>query len=161
MAERDAEVAQGEYVFVEIIHADREAVWQALTSPEFTEQYWHATRVRARWEVGAPIEFLVDGDEVGCVGEILEMERPARLSYTWRFPRNPLVRDEAPSRVTFLLETIGSPHAGTATRLTVHHDRFPPGSRMPEMVVPGWPLVLAGLKTLLETGRAVDYSSMT
>lgn len=152
---------QSEYVFVEIINASREAVWEALTTPEFTEQYWHCTRVASDFSPGSEIVFHVDGNEVGCRGEILASEPPALLSYTWQFPRNPTVRDEAPSRVTFHLETIGTPATGRATRLTVTHDRFPPGSRMPELVGPGWPLVIAGLKTLLETGRAVDYSSMT
>jgi uncharacterized protein YndB with AHSA1/START domain len=147
-------------VFVQIINASREAVWEALTSPEFTEQYWHCTRIRSDFRPGAPIDFLVDGDAIRCRGEILSVAEPEELSYTWQFPRNPLVADEIPSRVTFKLETIGSDETGYATRLTVIHDRFPEGSRMPDMVRPGWPLVLAGLKTLLETGKPVDYSAM-
>ena len=99
---------------------------------------------------------------MGCTGEILEVRPLEYLCYTWSFPRNPLVRDETPSRVSFSLETIAEESSQrTATRLTLVHDRFPKGSQMPEMVGPGWPLVLAGLKTLLETGEAVDYSSMT
>lgn len=148
-------------VFVAVINADRTEVWRALTRPEFTARYWHSTRVQSDFRVGSVIEFLVDEDEVGCCGEILEVRELELLSYTWTFPRNPLVRDESPSRVTFRLETIGDEATGTATRLTVVHDRFPAGSRMVDMVSPGWPLVLAGLKTLLETGSAVDYSSMT
>ena len=151
-------------VFVEIINASREAVWEALTSAAFTRQYWHGTRVSSSFEVGASIEFFIQGetgDEVGCQGEILSVKIHEELSYSWSFPRNPEVREEVPSRVTFRLETIGSNASGTATRLTVIHDQFPEGSGMPELVGPGWPLVLAGLKTLLETGEAVDYSSMT
>ncbi len=151
-----------EQVFVTIINASREAVWEALTTDTFTRQYWHGTRARSSWQPGSRVDFLVDGDEVGCTGEVLEMRLHELLSYTWSFPRNPLVSEEAPSRVSFRLETIGDESGGqTATRLTVVHDRFPEGSRMPEMVGPGWPLVLSGLKTLLETGKAVDYSSMT
>lgn len=154
-----------EYIFVQVINADREAVWQALTSPEFTEKYWHCSRVRSDFKPGSPIEFLVDGDEVrdqevGCCGEILSATEPEVLSYTWQFPRNPQVREESPSRVTFVLESIAATDGSGATRLTVTHDRFPARSHMPEMVGPGWPLVLAGLKTLLETGVAVDFSSM-
>ncbi len=151
----------GTQVFVQIIAADRARVWQALTSAEFTAQYWHGTRVRSDFRVGSVVEFLVDGDEVGCRGEVLVSEAPERLSYTWQFPRNPLVRDEAPSRVTFHLEALQSASGETATRLTVVHDGFPQGSRMQELVRPGWPAVLAGLKTLLETGKTPDFSSMT
>lgn len=156
-----------EHVFVEVINASREAVWEALTQPEFTEQYWHCTRVRSDFNTGSEIEFLVDGDEVGCRGVVETSRPPEELAYTWQFPRNPAVNREAPSRVTFRLETLsslegsaGSPGA-QATRLTVIHDRFPAGSLMPSMIVSGWPLVLAGLKTLLETGEAVDFSAMS
>ena len=62
-----------EQVFVTIINASREAVWEALTSDRFTQQYWHNTRVRSVWQPGALVEFLVEGDEVGCTGEVLEV----------------------------------------------------------------------------------------
>lgn len=148
-------------VFVQIIAADRAAVWRALTQPEFTARYWHGTRVRSDFRAGSPVEFLVEGDEVGCRGEVLVSDPPETLAYTWQCPRNVQVRDEVPSRVTFHLEVLSAPSGETATRLTVIHDDFPAGSRMPEIVRPGWPAVLAGLKTLLETGRTPDFSSMT
>ena len=53
-------------LFVTIINASREAVWEALTTDRFTEQYWHGTRVRSSWQPGARIDFLVDDDEIGC-----------------------------------------------------------------------------------------------
>lgn len=159
--EKEAGPETAAQVFVQIIAADRAAVWKALTSPEFTSQYWHGTRVRSDFSVGSVVEFLVEGDEVGCRGEVLASDPPETLAYTWQFPRNPLVRDEAPSRVTFRLEALRSPSGEAATRLTVVHDGFPARSRMSEMVRPGWPAVLAGLKTLLETGRTPDFSSMT
>lgn len=145
-----------EYVYMTVIAARPEKVWEGLTTAEFTKQYWHSTRVKSDWTVGAKIEFYVDspeGDVVGCEGEILKADHPRELSYTWRFPRNPIVKDEAPSRVTFTLE-----EKGNNTVLTVTHDDFPDGSKMYESISEGWPLVLAGLKTLLETGRAVDFS---
>ncbi len=156
-----SEDATREQRFVTVIDAAGERVWEALTSPEFTCRYWHATRVRSSWQTGDPVEFLVEDGEVGCCGEVLESRPPEFLCYTWSFPGNPLVRHEPPSRVSFTLQTISDGRGASATRLTVIHDRFPEDSRMPEMVGPGWPLVLAGLKTLLETGRTPDYSSMT
>jgi uncharacterized protein YndB with AHSA1/START domain len=151
----DTQNSDLEYFYVTVINAAPEKVWEALTTPEFTAQYWHQTRVHSEFRVGAPIEFFVDDDRVGCEGEILVAERPRKLSYTWSFPGNPEVCDEAPSRVTFVLEPLGS-----GTKLIVCHDRFPAGSIMYDFVTNGWPLVLSGLKTLLETGQAVDFSSM-
>jgi len=148
-----------DYNYVSVIAADPQRVWKALTTAEFTCQYWHSTRVRSDWQVGSTIEFLVDADEggeaVGCKGKILVADYPRELSYTWTFPRNPAVADEAPSRVTFLLEPVAE-----YTRLTITHDQFPDNSEMYGYVRDGWPLVIAGLKTLLETGKAVDFSAL-
>ena len=144
------------YVYETLIAVAREEVWKGLTMAEFTRQYWHSTRVSSDWAVDSRIEFLVDGDngdEVGCEGKILKCNYPAELSYTWQFPRNPDTRDEAPSRVTFFLEPVGE-----YTKLTVVHDRFPDDSKMYGLVSGGWIHVIAGLKTLLETGKAVDFS---
>ena len=143
-----------DYLYVSVIAAPPEKVWAGLTHPEFTRQYWHQTRVESSFKTGDEIRFLVDSGQSGCEGTILESDPPRRLSYTWNFPLNPETRDEAPSRVTFELEKIGQ-----GTRLTVIHDQFPAGSRMYEIVRDGWPLVICGLKTLLESGEAVDFTA--
>lgn len=147
-----------DFVYVTLIAAPPEKVWEAITTAEFTRQYWHATRVQSDWQEGGDIVFMVDGEDgerVGCEGTLLKVDQPHALSYTWRFPGNPEVADETPSRVTFTLE-----NEGGHTRLTVVHDQFPEDSKMQPMVSGGWPYVLAGLKTLLETGRAVDFSQL-
>jgi len=142
-----------DYAYVAIIAASPEKVWQGLTTAEFTEQYWHTTRIRSDFEAGSPVEFLLDG-EVCVRGEVLLADRPNELSYTWHFSRNPETRDEAPSRVTFKLRAIPA-----GTELTVIHDQFEAGSKTLEMVTQGWPYVIAGLKTLLETDKAVDFTA--
>jgi len=148
-----------DFMCVTIIAAEPEQVWRALTTAEFTRQYWHSTRVRSDWQEGGVVEFMVDdgdgGERVGCEGTLLEVDMPRRLSYTWRFPGNPEVADEAPSRVSFELEPLPG-----CTRLTVIHDNFPENSKMQPLVSGGWPFVLSGLKTLLETGRATDFSQL-
>lgn len=147
-----------DFVYVTLIDAPPEKVWEALTTAEFTRLYWHTARVQSDWQEGGQVVFMVDGDDgehIGCEGTLLAVDKPRRLSYTWRFPRDPETADETPSRVTFLLEP-----EGAATKLTVVHDQFPEGSKMQPTVSGGWPYVLAGLKTLLETGRAVDFSEL-
>lgn len=147
-------MSKPEFVYVTVIAAPPERVWQGLTTAEFTQQYWHATRVRSAFTPGAPIEFLNPDDSVGVAGEILAAERPSELSYSWRFIRNPEAADDPASRVSFRLEPV---RAGT--RLTVIHDRLEEGSATATMVSRGWPHVIAGLKTLLETGKAVDFTA--
>ena len=63
---------------------------------------------------------------------------------------------EPRSKVTFELEP-----AGGAVKLTVVHDGFPPASRAAELVSHGWPQVLSGLKTLLETGETISIEPGT
>ena len=71
-----------EQVFVTIINASREDVWEALTTEAFTGQYWHGTRIRSSWQQGARVDFLVADDEIGCTGEVLEMRLHEYLPYT-------------------------------------------------------------------------------
>lgn len=143
-----------DYVYVVAIAATPEEVWKGLTSPEFTKQYWHKTEVKSDFRVGSTIEFLTADGHVGCEGEILDVDYPSELSFTWQFPRNPETSKEPHTRVTFRLEPIA-----TGTRLTVVHDQFPENSKMYDIVQPGWPLVICGLKTLLESGSAIDFSA--
>ena len=147
-------MSKPEFVYMTVIAAPPERVWQGLTTAEFTQQYWHGTRVRSDFTPGASIEFLNADDSVGVAGEILTADPPSELSYTWRFLRNPDAAADPASRVTFRLESI---RAGT--RLTVVHDRLEENSTTASMVTFGWPHVIAGLKTLLETGEAVDFTA--
>jgi uncharacterized protein YndB with AHSA1/START domain len=147
-------MSKPEYINEIAIACSPEEVWAGLTSPEFTKQYWHRTEVQSDFSVGSPIRFMLESGEVGCEGEILIANYPFELAFTWRFPNNPETEGEAPSRVTFRLEPIPA-----GTKLTMIHDHFPVDSKMLGMVREGWPLVLGGLKTLLESGRAVDFSA--
>ncbi len=150
-------MTETDYIYVTIIDAPRSVVWQALTSGEFTRQYWHSADVRSDWLVGSPVEFWVSTDQgevIGCEGKILEYAEPERLSYSWHFPLNPACAPEPHSRVLFLLED-----AGGATKLVVKHDKFTgEDSATYHMVSTGWPYVIAGLKTLCETGKTRDFS---
>ena len=149
-------MTKNEFRYVTIINADIEKVWDALTLPEFTEAYWHNSTVESDWKVGSDITFTNDDKDgvrsVGVAGKILECSRPHRLSYSWSFTRMEDVRDEAPSVVTFVLETVGE-----ATRLSVVHDQFEDGSKMLEYITYGWPIVLSNCKTLLETGHTIPH----
>ena len=143
-----------EFVYMTVIAAPPEDVWKGLTNPEFTRQYWHKTRVRSDYETGSNIEFLNEDDSVGVAGEILRSDPPKELAYTWQFTgADSAAKDDPPSRVTFKLEALN-----VGTRLTVIHDQLVEGTQTAAMISFGWPHVIAGLKTLLETGTAVDFT---
>lgn len=149
-------MSKTEFRYMTVIAASPEDVWQGLTSAEFTSQYWHGTDIKSDFEKGSPLEFMTPDGEVGVCGEILEASFPTRLSYTWQFTRDPVTKDDPPSRVSYELEALD-----VGTRLTVVHDELAEGCKTAEMVSIGWPHVIAGLKTLLETGEAIDFTAAT
>ncbi len=82
--------------------------------------------------------------------QVVENDRPRRLVVTWADPAD--AADPAlHSRVTFEVETIDK-----MVRLTVTHDELPRDSDMAQKINRGWPRVLSSLKSLLETGKALD-----
>ena len=82
-------------------------------------------------------------------GEVLESDPPSRLVISWVKPENRADKSET-SRVTFEIEM-----QGDMVRLNVIHDQLKPGSEMARGISDGWPRVLSGLKTLLETGQVL------
>lgn len=82
---------------------------------------------------------------------MLECDPPSRLVHTWITKYDESLTGEGASRVTWELE-----ESGGVTKLTTVHDQFPTGSRVYENVACGWPLVLSGLKTLVETGQPLQ-----
>lgn len=140
------------HVFQVYIRTSPEQLWQAITDPEFTLRYFHRGRVESDWSVGDRVVYWI-GDEVVVAGSVVEADPPRRLVTTWSFRRNPELRDDPPSRVSWEIEAIGD-----ACKLTVVHDEFPGETRTFRSVGSGWPLVLSSLKSLLETGQGLAAS---
>jgi len=138
------------HIYETFINATAETIWQALTTAEFTSQYWHATHVQSDWEPGSAVLFsYTDGTKV-VEGEVLKVEPYTELVYTWHVLYNEAMQAERPSRVCFQIEELGN-----VCRLRVIHDDFDAGSKVLEQVQGGWSLILCSLKTLLETGTAL------
>lgn len=138
-----------EFAYETYINASRERVWNALTNPEFTRLYFHSTRVRSTWEQGAAVEFLYDSDgKVAVEGEVLESSPPDRLVISWHVLYDDDARGETPSRVSFTLEDING-----QTKLRILHDHFPDSSVVLDGVSQGWPWIISGLKSVVETGQ--------
>ncbi|GIF06400.1 ArsR/SmtB family transcription factor [Actinoplanes siamensis] len=144
------------FTYTTYIATTPEKLWQALTDPEFTSQYW-GVEFDTDWTAGAPITWKLDGLSITDPEQVvLESVPGSRLSYTWhtftpefvakhRLPES--MSTESRSTVTFNIE-----QAGKLVKLTVTHDDFDTGSTALEMVREGWPSILSSLKTLLETG---------
>jgi uncharacterized protein YndB with AHSA1/START domain len=142
-------MSKPEFVYVTYIETTPEKLWEALTSSEFTRQYFFGTDIVSDWTVGSRIA-LVQNGKTNNEGEVLEVDKPRRLSYTFHHLLNEEAIKEAPSKVTFVLEPLGK-----VVKLTLTHDNFPPGTVVLEPISNGWPKILSGLKSLLETGQAL------
>ena len=140
------------FVYVIYIAAPIERVWQALTDPKMTEQYWFGYRLKSDWKVGSHYVSEKDGVPPFDKGIVLECDPPRRLSYTWH-PEHHDVLQEPHSRVTFELVPLEN-----QVQLTVIHDEFEAGSKVFERISGGWPRVLSSLKSLLETGHGLAPS---
>ncbi len=151
------------------IKAPAQAVWDALTQPEWTTRYGYGARSRYDLRPGGVFQAFTsdvmkrDGvargftvPEVAVDGEVVEADPPRRLVTTWRMRMDPALEAEGFTRLTYEIEE----GQGGVTRLTVVHElggaaklaALVAGGREAEGAGGGWPWVLSELKTLLETG---------
>jgi uncharacterized protein YndB with AHSA1/START domain/DNA-binding transcriptional ArsR family regulator len=137
------------HVFQIYIRTTQEQLWQAITDPSFTLRYFRTSRVDSTWRPGERVVYWI-GDDLVIEGKVLETEPPRRLVTTWSFRRNPEMRDDPPSRVTWEIEPVGE-----TCKLTLVHDDFPGENATFKSVGSGWPLILSSLKSLLETGEGL------
>jgi uncharacterized protein YndB with AHSA1/START domain len=142
-------MSKPEFVYVTYIETTPEKLWEALTSSEFSRKYWMGTELQSDWTVGSPFA-LVNNGTTSDVGEVLEFDRPRRLSYTFRHVLYDDMRNEEPSKVVFTLE----PH-GHLVKLTLTHEGFTGANKLLDGISKGWPAILSSLKSLLETGTAL------
>jgi len=141
------------FVYVTHINTTPEKLWDALTNPDFTQQYWGGRRVQSDWTVGASIKHLKPDGAVELRGEVLQAEPPRLLSYTFLTASGDRVPDEKSTRVTFEIST-----AFGVTKLTIVHDGFEPESKLIFEITNGWQAILSSLKTLLETGAPLPFN---
>jgi uncharacterized protein YndB with AHSA1/START domain len=134
-------------VYQVFIKATPEAIWEAITTPGFTQRYYHGARITV-----TPVGYrsLGPNDEVWGDTAVEEFDPPRRLVHGWNSLYDPELAGEPRSRVTWEIE----PREGGVCLLTVVHDQLERSPKTASSVSgEGWMGVLSGLKTLLETGR--------
>jgi uncharacterized protein YndB with AHSA1/START domain len=141
-------MSKSKFLYVVYIRSTAEKVFQALTEPKVTGQYWDNENI-SDWKPGSLWKHqAADGSgSVRLVGEVIEHDPPRRLVITWAFPADAANKAKH-TRVTFDIEPIDD-----MVRLTVTHDELESGSDMEKGIEAGWPRVLSSLKSFLETGR--------
>jgi uncharacterized protein YndB with AHSA1/START domain len=137
------------FVYVTYIRTTPEKLWAALTEPEFTRQYWTNSWQDCAWKKGASWKLMIPDGRVADSGEVLEIDPPRKLVLSWKNQFKPQLKDAAGSRLTYQLEP-----QDDLVKLTLVHESDTSDDKLISMVSKGWPMVLASLKTLLETGES-------
>jgi uncharacterized protein YndB with AHSA1/START domain len=135
-----------EKVFEIFIKTTPERLWEAITSSALRAKYSFGLDVVSDWTPGSRYQLTHASGGPMVVGENLEVDPPHRLVQSYLAEWNDDVKREGPSMVTWEIETVED-----SCRLTVTHAQLPQDGN--GEIYGGWPMILSGLKTLLETGE--------
>ncbi|HEY7830787.1 MAG TPA: metalloregulator ArsR/SmtB family transcription factor [Solirubrobacteraceae bacterium] len=136
-----------EKVYEIYIKTTPEHLWEAITNPEMRGKYNFGMGIESDWQPGSHYKAVHPAaSAVLCEGENLEVDPPHRLVQSFTALWSEDVKREGSSRVTWEIEPVGD-----SCRLTVIHDQLREGAN--SELYGGWPMILSGLKTLLETGE--------
>jgi uncharacterized protein YndB with AHSA1/START domain len=150
------------------IKATPQAIWDAITKPDWTDRYGYGGRAEFDLRPGGAYRHLTSeamramgAGELAVDGEVVEVDPPRKLVQTWRMAMDPALAAEGFTRLTYEIEE----GKGGVTKLTVTHDLE--GAPQLALVVSGameytgagggWNWVLSGLKTVLETDTSLDW----
>ncbi|HEX6753229.1 MAG TPA: metalloregulator ArsR/SmtB family transcription factor [Solirubrobacterales bacterium] len=146
---RELEERTMEKVFEIYIKTTPERLWEAIVDDEVRQRYNFGVGVRSEWTPGSPYEGFHPGAGIAiAAGENLEVDPPRRLVQSFNALWSDQVKSERTSRVTWEIEQVED-----SCRLTVTHDQL--AEEANDELFGGWPMILSGLKTLLETGEAL------
>lgn len=141
------------------IAAAPERVWQALTNPTDTVRYFYGTKVDSTWQVGESIRYVYGpGEREGELtadGVVLAIDEPHRLELTFHARWDPELEAEGPVRMVWLVEA----GDGGVTHVRVEYYDIPAAGPTMAAFVPGIAHVVAGMKTLLETGAPMGATA--
>jgi uncharacterized protein YndB with AHSA1/START domain len=129
------------------IKTSPERLWDAITDGEMRKRYSFGVGTESDWTEGSEYLSAVPGVVDIASGENVEVDPPRRLVQTFTALWSDDVRGEGTSRVTWEIEPVGD----DSCRLRVTHDQL--GVAANSELWGGWPMILSGLKTLLETGE--------
>lgn len=136
------------FAYQMVIAAKLETVWQALTDPEFTQNFWFGRRVVSDWRLGSPVQIIMPDGNSEMNGVVLEFDPPKRLAYSWQATAKESATEQS-TTVVFELQEMGP-----LVKLTILHDLKAESAQF-QQAAAGWTFILCGLKTFLETGKAM------
>jgi uncharacterized protein YndB with AHSA1/START domain/DNA-binding transcriptional ArsR family regulator len=148
-AQGTAPVAAGTAVFEVFIKTTPERLWEAITDPQQRRKYSFGVETHSDWTPGSEYKASSTGGIDIAAGKNIAVEPPCLLVQSFDALWSDEVEAQGTTRVTWEIEPVGS-----SCRLTVIHDQLPADANAE--LYGGWPMILSGLKTLLETGETLD-----
>jgi DNA-binding transcriptional ArsR family regulator/uncharacterized protein YndB with AHSA1/START domain len=145
-------MAPPRHVYTIFIRTSPQRLWEALTSPEDTKNYFYGTAVRSDWKPGSRVLYMYPNGTVAADGEVIESDPPRRLVTSFDARWDDEVAADAPHRVAWEIESVGP-----ICRLTVTHDGFEGETATYRSVSGGVSVILSSLKSLLETGEPLAF----
>ena len=138
-----------DFVLQTYIRTTPRELWDAIVNPDKTSQYYYGGRVQADLRVGGKFFYRDPAGEMNLDGEIVELVPGKKLVTTFKALWAP---NGEPTRVMYEIEQLGE-----TCKLTLTHYDY---EKSQAGVEGGWPLIIAGLKTLLETGKPLSVPAM-
>jgi uncharacterized protein YndB with AHSA1/START domain/DNA-binding transcriptional ArsR family regulator len=138
-----------DFVFATYIRTTPRQLWDALINPDMTQQYYYASRVHADLRVGGKFTYTGPDGKTNLDGEVLEVVPEKKLVTTFKALWAP---EGQITRLMFEIEQLGE-----TCKLTMTHFDY---EKSMAGVETGWPMIVAGLKTLLETGQPLKIPAM-
>ena len=135
------------HVMTTLIKTTPETLWEALTTPEMTRKYFFGLTISTDYAIGAEVTYTTPDGEVKLRGKLTEFTPQKKLAYSYISNIDADEIGDPDSLVTFEIEQLDD-----ICKLTMIHDGFPSENQTYRNVGSGWPVILSGLKTLLETG---------
>ncbi len=136
-----------EKIFEIYIRTTPEKLWEAITDPEIRAKYHFGSGIESEWTPGSSFQMVHPGAPGPLAeGTNLEVDPPRRLVQSMLALWGDDVRGEGTTRITWDIEPVGD-----SCRLTVTHDQLRDNAN--DQLYGGWPMILSGLKTWLETGE--------
>jgi uncharacterized protein YndB with AHSA1/START domain len=142
------------HVYQAYIAAEPKEVWQAITDGDYTVRYFYGTRVESEWEEGAVVRYLGSDGSVVADGVVIGIDPPHRLEYTFTPRWDSELEAEGAAREVWLVED-----ANGASKLTVELYDVGVDSKTYAEFTNGFPYIVSGLKSVLETGQSLPPPS--
>lgn len=150
--EDDERVVPPDLIYVFYIRSTAQKVWDALTQSAFTTKFFFGRTVESDWKQGSPWQMVMPDGKLDVSGEVLISDPPRKLQVTWTIDWVDEADKPGPAIITYDIE-----QAGDAVKLTMtqHSDHAIPRKYI-KAGAQGWAIILSSLKSLLETGEALN-----